>query len=481
MTSEVAKVRKGKASAKRNSEARREQNRLASRNYRGLADAINFRVIGEKRKQKLALLNEILEPSIGPNITDGTHVDSLMDQNRLGDLNIPQLQHQPLSNVPLHNPVTSIDLNPDLNGLHDTAKYISQQTWEGLSQTTMSIPFPIPAFPASLPLTDLEDPFSFGNSDPWGYETFAPSQQLVQFPETYEPSYGSQRSIEEVFDDSPEPGYSSSQASLSDEDSAVDDVLSGVENLSIEQKRSLLRRLQKDTQEPISSHYPQHYLPQTPGQRQAIEFAKALYKTAHARPSLLPTQCTMEAGIFGAIFANCYALGMPGVDEIIREEGCSVFSVTQDKGYQPSQLPLVKQRFQALSSDLQPTDKQLTFGHHPYVDVIPFKSFRENLIGVLDRDPSLIDEGALCHDILAGGFTCWGAGRNVHGMRAGVPWDSRSWEPSVWFLVKYRSIAGDWDGELWKSARSWHGSRGERINTAQAMEIVDNTKTAARR
>jgi hypothetical protein len=35
MTSETTKVKKGKASAKRNSEARREQNRLASRNYRG--------------------------------------------------------------------------------------------------------------------------------------------------------------------------------------------------------------------------------------------------------------------------------------------------------------------------------------------------------------------------------------------------------------------------------------------------------------
>jgi hypothetical protein len=32
--SETTKIKKGKASAKRNSEARREQNRLASRNYR---------------------------------------------------------------------------------------------------------------------------------------------------------------------------------------------------------------------------------------------------------------------------------------------------------------------------------------------------------------------------------------------------------------------------------------------------------------
>ncbi|KAF4994764.1 hypothetical protein FGRMN_5578 [Fusarium graminum] len=355
MTSDTAKVRKGKASAKRNSEARREQNRLASRNYR------------EKRKQKLALLNEILEPSIGSNGTESAHFDSLLDQNGLGDINAPQLQDQPLSNIPLDNPVTSIDLDSGPSGPHDTVKYTSHQTWGGLVQTTAPNLFPNPMFPASLPLTDLEDPFSFGNSDPWGYETFGPSQQLLPFSETHELSYGSRRSIEEVFDDSPEGGRNLSQTSSSDEDSAVDDVLIGVENLSIEQKRSLLRRLQKDTQEPISSRHPQKYLQQTPGQRQAIEFAKALYKTAYARPSLLPTQCTMEAGIFGAIFANCYALGMPGVDEIIREEGCSVFSVTPDEGYHPSQLPLLKQRFRTLTSDLQPVDKQLTFGHHPYV------------------------------------------------------------------------------------------------------------------
>jgi hypothetical protein len=67
------------------------------------------------------------------------------------------------------------------------------------------------------------------------------------------------------------------------------------------------------------------------------------------------------------MFANCYALGMAGVDDILCEEGCSVFSVTQDEGHHLSQLPLVKSKFRALSPDLRPIDKQLTFGHHPYV------------------------------------------------------------------------------------------------------------------
>ena len=93
----------------------------------------------------------------------------------------------------------------------------------------------------------------------------------------------------------------------------------------------------------------------------------------------------------------------------------------------------------------------------------------------------MIDEGILCHDILAGGFTCWGSGRNPHGMGAGVPWDSRSWEPSVWFLMKYRHLAGDWDGELWTSARWWHNARGERIQTAKVTEIANTFDGTARR
>lgn len=332
----------------------------------GLADAIIFRTIGEKRKQKLALLNDLLEPNIVPNVPGNAHVETALDQSGLGDSNTSQLQSQPLPRVLLGDPLLSIDPTQGLSGFDNTEKYLTQHTWGSLAHTTAPAAFTHPVFPESLPLTNLGDPFSLGNQDPWGHETFGSQQQLLQFPDAYSTGYVNPRSIDEVFEDSPESDHSSSEASSSDDSGALDDILVGVENLTIEQKRSLLRRLQQDTGRPTPSP-PQHTIPQTPGQLQAIEFAKALYKTAHARPTLLPTQYTMEAGIFGAIFANCYALGMQGVDEIIREEGCSVFSVTQDEGYNSSQLPLVKSKFRALSSDLQPIDKQLTFGHHPYI------------------------------------------------------------------------------------------------------------------
>ncbi|KAG7419947.1 hypothetical protein DER46DRAFT_594193 [Fusarium sp. MPI-SDFR-AT-0072] len=455
---ETTKIQKGKVPAKRNSEARREQNRLASRNYR------------EKRKQKLALLNELLEPSNLPSITGNGHIDDVPGPSGSSDTGAPPLQGQTLSSAPLTNHLIPLDLNRfDGNGT-----YFVPQTWEDSTQESVPTVISNQLVQEFLPVLNKGNPSSLGSHDQWEAVMPGVIQQSSTFTGQPPADYMGYRSIEEVFEDSPDSDHSGSQGASRNDDGFLKDVLHGVESLSIEQKRSLLRHLQQDTREPKSLSSSQKMLHQTPGQLQAIRFAKALYKTANARPSLFPAQYTMEPGIFGAIFANCYALGMGGVDEILHDDGCSVFSVTPDEGHHPSKLSFVKSRFLDVSSDLQPIEKQLTFGHHPYIDVIPFKTFRENLITVLDQDPNAIDEGALCHDILSGGFTCWGAGRNSHGMGAGVPWDSRSWEPSIWFLMKYRALAGEWDGELWKSARWWHSARGERIQISQEIDIGSN-------
>ncbi|CVK88958.1 uncharacterized protein FMAN_04603 [Fusarium mangiferae] len=443
---ETNKIQKGKVPAKRNSEARREQNRLASRNYR------------EKRKQKLALLNELLDPSNLPSITGNGHIDEDPGPSGSSDTSAPP--------VPLTNHLIPLDLNR----FDGTGTYSVPQACGGFTQESIRTVIPNQLAPEFLPVLDKGNPPNFGSHEQW--ETVMPGliQQSPMFTGQPLADFIGYRAIEEVLEDCSDSSHRGSQASSND-DSSLKEVLHGVESLSIEQKRSLLRHLQQDTRELISPSSSQKMLRQTPGQLQAIRFAKALFKTANARPSLFPMQYTTEPGIFGAIFANCYALGMGGVDEILHDDGCSVFSVTPDEGHHPSILSFVKSKFLDVSSDLQPIEKQLTFGHHPYIDVIPFKTFRENLIAVLDQDPNAIDEGALCHDILSGGFTCWGAGMNSRGMGAGVPWDSRSWEPSIWFLMKYRALAGEWDGELWKSVRWWHSARGERIQISQEINI----------
>ncbi|CAG1996857.1 unnamed protein product [Fusarium graminearum] len=488
---ETAKIKKGNTSAKRNSEARRGQNRLASRNYRmytlltclwlvddsDLADAI---ILGEKRKQKLALLNELLEPSnIDTNVIENAQVDPVQGLDGPSDLHATQPQNQAFPE-PLQPELISV--NQGISSFGTTVPHDVPLMMGDLSQENIPTTLFHHGNPDALLLTNWDGVFSHTNQDPWGHNMFG---LPFQFPDISKTTQVDPRLVEEVFEKSPESELSTLQTSSSNDikDEALNNVLSGVENLTIEQKRTLLRRLQQDTQSPATeTNIPWHQTkPPTPGQLRAVEFAKALYKTAHARPELFPTQYTMDAGIFGAMFANCYALGMASVDDILCEEGCSVFSVTQDEGHHMSQLPVVKSKFRALSPDLRPTDKQLIVGHHPYVDVIPFKTFRENLIRALENDPPIIDEGILCHDILGGGFTCWGAGRNPHGMGAGVPWDSRSWEPSVWFLMKYRQLAGDWDGELWKSVRWWHSARGERIQTAHVANNMSPSGGTTRR
>ncbi|RSM17016.1 hypothetical protein CDV31_004220 [Fusarium ambrosium] len=456
MNNKPAQVKKSKAPAKRNSEARREQNRIASRNYR------------EKRKQKLALLNQILEPSVSElaNVVEPASQGGSDDAAAL-----PQLA----SSATVVNPIASIDTST-IGQDAFTESLFPNDAWGDL--TTLNtlasdVPFAQP-FPNSLPfpLTPVDDPFAPMGVNLWATNSFRP-QQLIQFSG----DYVNTGIVQEISEDSPEStdqeGQDEIHTSISQDDSAFKNILNGVGTLTLSQKRSLLRHLQKETQDTPSK--PPRMWPPTHAQMESLnKFTKALYNAANAGPTPLPAQYIVEAGLFGAIYANCYALGMGGIEEILYEEGCSIFSVTADEGHEPSQLPLVRTRFRNVTPDLRPTDLQLTFGHHPYVDVIPFKSFRDNIIKALLHDPPLIDENILCHDLLAGGFTCWGSRRNPLGMNAGVPWDARSWEPSIWFLLKYRQLTGGWDDEMWKSARWWHSVRGERIQMAQAMGMMDN-------
>lgn len=84
-------------------------------------------------------------------------------------------------------------------------------------------------------------------------------------------------------------------------------------------------------------------------------------------PAQLSRIYAAESGLFGAIFANCYALGMTDVEAVMIDDGASIFCPGLDVGHEPSQLDVVRPRFSDLTPDLQPCDIQLTFGHHPYL------------------------------------------------------------------------------------------------------------------
>jgi len=155
---------------------------------------------------------------------------------------------------------------------------------------------------------------------------------------------------------------------------------------------------------------------------------------------------------------------MESIEPLMRDEGVSPFSLGPKTGWHPSQLPVIRAKFDNLTPDLRPCDAQLTFAHHPYLDVVPFRVFRDKTLRALQNDPPLLDEEELCWDLKAGGIVCWGSGQgSTQGMSGSVPWDVRSWEPKLWFLKKYWHLVGGWDDEMWKGARWWHSIRGEKL------------------
>lgn len=57
---------------------------------------------------------------------------------------------------------------------------------------------------------------------------------------------------------------------------------------------------------------------------------------------------------------------------------------------------------------LAPEGLQRTVEHHPYIDLIPFRGFRQEILGVLRDSPRSINQFELCHDIERGGLRLWG-------------------------------------------------------------------------
>jgi hypothetical protein len=124
----------------------------------------------------------------------------------------------------------------------------------------------------------------------------------------------------------------------------------------------------------------------------------------------------------------------------------------------------VQNIFHTLKPDLRPLQEQITIRHHPVIDVLPFPTFRRNLI--ITYPP--IPEDELFADLLDG-LICWsgvGGSRKERSMlegenSSGTPWDCRSWEARVWFLQKYWTLLGGEEGELVRQSEWWRTLRGE--------------------
>ncbi|ETS76075.1 hypothetical protein PFICI_11462 [Pestalotiopsis fici W106-1] len=106
--------------------------------------------------------------------------------------------------------------------------------------------------------------------------------------------------------------------------------------------------------------------------------------------------------------------------------------------------------------DLRPTANQFLVRHHPYIDLIPWPTFRANVLAAISQSPPTINEDDLCMDLANDGVRCWGnTGTSLHGRGEGMPWDSRSWEAAPWFLEKWRCLIGGEDDEISRNSAWW--------------------------
>jgi hypothetical protein len=118
--------------------------------------------------------------------------------------------------------------------------------------------------------------------------------------------------------------------------------------------------------------------------------------------------------------------------------------------------------YQEIKPDLRPTSEQIAIPHHPYLDVIPWPSFRARALVAVSMEPPMIDESELCLDLMNNGIRCWGmTAGSLHGRGEGTAWDSRSWEAMPWFLEKWAVLGDKVDGEMHRTSAWWRAQRSQ--------------------
>ncbi|KAI0427599.1 hypothetical protein F5Y09DRAFT_315918 [Xylaria sp. FL1042] len=178
----------------------------------------------------------------------------------------------------------------------------------------------------------------------------------------------------------------------------------------------------------------------------------------YANALRLERLCTMQA-----LERNCMVIGIT-IEMCCLDDSVSPFfrRITHNTSGHDNFIRSVQAIFQTLKPDLRPCTRQITIGHHPFIDVLPFPRVRSNLIGSI----GIIDEDDFFRDSL-NGLICWG-GTGVSrrdadgaGTGTGTPWDIRSWEAKQWFIQKWWLILGGEEGELVQQSKWWRALRGE--------------------
>ncbi|KAF2812533.1 uncharacterized protein BDZ99DRAFT_558599 [Mytilinidion resinicola] len=163
-----------------------------------------------------------------------------------------------------------------------------------------------------------------------------------------------------------------------------------------------------------------------------------------------------QYNFFTALHVNARQLGFDMLQYLDYDAVSPVYIPGLDAN-NPAQMVQAYAKYTHVKRDLVPTTLQLTQPHHSYIDGLPYPSLRDRIITALNASPALVSRSELCGDFTTDGFKCWGSGAGV--LDQGSASDMRSWEPELWVLRKYWFLVDD---ELWRSARWWRGMRGEK-------------------
>jgi len=179
----------------------------------------------------------------------------------------------------------------------------------------------------------------------------------------------------------------------------------------------------------------------------------ALGKTADCRPPPPKIGVNLDIAKMGTLQA--YLAIAKAIDFSIKnlydEAAVSPF-------YQSSNTTAVVKHRADIFPNLRPTQAQIMYSHHPWLDLIPFPSLRVKILTLGLLDPPPFDVYELKMDIFMNdGITCW---RKARRDMSGQPWDMRCWEAEKWFLEKYAFLFGEED-ELRAQTKWWRWMRGD--------------------
>ncbi|KAH8588437.1 hypothetical protein B0O99DRAFT_639215 [Bisporella sp. PMI_857] len=172
--------------------------------------------------------------------------------------------------------------------------------------------------------------------------------------------------------------------------------------------------------------------------RQAEQFVSRQYMISSPRLDLLLT--LVQFNVFRALLSNTIALGF--TLEWMNEDAISPFLQENSPVYNRCCPP-----------SLRSTALQRHVSHHPWIDLFPFPSLRDNML-LKGED---YDDNDLCHDLVE---MCHAPAERSGLIVWSNPWDPMSWEATTEFIHKWPWILRGCP-ELLVSTNYWRGKRGE--------------------